>query len=183
MPLFTTYTTHGVRSSRPTAVYGTVCASGELRGPIAQYGGMWCGICCLLGAGGAGRGARARFGSWESFKLAKMLPIGPGGPQTGFSARRYVSRGFRKKIGSADSPPAAPRPPGAPPVLGSLVRRSADGLPSTRNWPFRWPLPPTSPPQVVPKGFRQKNIGSADSPPPRWHPGPGFLSAERGRAT
>jgi hypothetical protein len=30
---------------------------------------------------------------------------------------------------------------------------SAKGLPSTRNWPFRWPLPPaTSPPaQVIPK--------------------------------
>jgi hypothetical protein len=72
---------------------------------------------------------RSRRGSW----LARMLPIGPGGPQSGFSAPRYVSRDFRqKKIGSADSPP----PPGGPPVLGSLVWR-AEGLPSTRNWPFR----------------------------------------------
>jgi hypothetical protein len=45
-----------------------------------------------------------------------------------------------------------PAPPGAPPVLGSLVR-SAEGLPSMRNWPFRWPLSPTSPPQVIPKAM------------------------------
>jgi hypothetical protein len=38
--------------------------------------------------------------------------------------------------------------PGGPPALGSLVW-SAEGLPSTRNWPFRWPLSPTSPPQVI----------------------------------
>jgi hypothetical protein len=45
-----------------------------------------------------------------------------------------------------------PAPPaGAPPVLGPLVQ-SAEGLPSTRNWPFRWPLPlpPTSSPPQVP---------------------------------
>jgi hypothetical protein len=40
--------------------------------------------------------------------------------------------------------PRTPRPPGGPPVLGFLVRR-AEGLPSTRNWPSRWPLSPTSP--------------------------------------
>ena len=45
-----------------------------------------------------------------------------------------------------------PAPPGGPPVLGSLVWR-AEGLPSTRNWPFRWPLSPTSPPQVIPKAM------------------------------
>jgi hypothetical protein len=39
-----------------------------------------------------------------------------------------------------------------PPVLGSLVW-SAEGLPSTRNWPFLWPLSPTSPPQVIPKAM------------------------------
>jgi hypothetical protein len=78
-----------------------------------------------------------------------MLPIGPGGLQSGFSVLRYVRRDFRKKkIGPADFP----GPPGGPPVLGSLVRR-AEGLPSTRNWPFRWPLPPTSPPQVIPKAM------------------------------
>jgi hypothetical protein len=42
-------------------------------------------------------------------------------------------------------------------------------------------------PQICIKGqgtrdFRKKQIGSADPPPPRWPPGPGFLSAERGRA-
>jgi hypothetical protein len=80
--------------------------------------------------------------------VARMLPIGPGGLQSGFSALRYVRRDFRKnKTGSADSPP-----PRSPPVLGSLVWR-AQGLPSTRNWPFRWPLSPTSPPQVIPKAM------------------------------
>ena len=77
-----------------------------------------------------------------------MVPIGPGGLQSGFSTLRYVRRDFRKK----KSGPRTPRPPGGPPVLGSLVR-SAEGLPSTRNWPFRWPLSPTSPPQVIPKAM------------------------------
>jgi hypothetical protein len=54
----------------------------------------------------------------------------------------------QKKTGSTDSPP----PPVPPPVLGSLVR-SAEGLPSTRNWPFRWHLSPTSPPQVISKAM------------------------------
>jgi hypothetical protein len=36
--------------------------------------------------------------------------------------------------------------------LGMLAR-SAEWLPSTRNWPFRWPLPLTSPPQVIPKAI------------------------------
>jgi hypothetical protein len=82
--------------------------------------------------------------------IARMLPIGPGGLQSGFSTlfrkkKKNARRDFRKKkIGSADSPP---------PVLGSLGRR-AEGLPSTRIWPFRWPLPPTSPPQVTPKAVR-----------------------------
>jgi hypothetical protein len=75
-----------------------------------------------------------------------MVPIGPGGLQSGFSTLRYVRRDFRKKNRVCGLPP---RPPGGPPVLGSLVWR-AEGLPSTRNWPFRWPLSPTSPPQVIP---------------------------------
>jgi hypothetical protein len=64
--------------------------------------------------------------------LARMAPIGPGGLQSGFSILRYVRRDFRKK----KSGPRTPRAPGGPPVLGSLVWR-AEGLPSTRNWPFR----------------------------------------------
>jgi hypothetical protein len=68
-----------------------------------------------------------------------MFPIGPGGPQSGFSTPRYVSRDFRKK----KSGPRTPRPPGSPPVLGSLVW-SAEGLPSTRNWPFRLPVAPVT---------------------------------------
>jgi hypothetical protein len=80
--------------------------------------------------------------------VARMVPIGPGGLQSGFSIPRYVRRDFRKK----KSGPRTPRPPGGPPVLGSLVWR-AEGLPSTRNWPFRWPLSPTSPPQMIPKAM------------------------------
>jgi hypothetical protein len=83
--------------------------------------------------------------------LARMVPIGPGGLQSGFSTLRYVRRDFRKN----KSGPRTPRPPPVAPrswVLGSLVRR-AEGLPSTRNWPFRWPLSPTSPPQVIPKAM------------------------------
>jgi hypothetical protein len=39
-------------------------------------------------------------------EAVRVLPIGPGGLQSGFSALRYVSRDFRqKKIGSADCPP------------------------------------------------------------------------------
>ena len=44
-----------------------------------------------------------------------------------------------------------PAPPSGPPVLSFLVR-SAEGLSSTHNWPFRWPLSPT-PPQVIPKAM------------------------------
>jgi hypothetical protein len=51
-------------------------------------------------------------------------PWGAGGPQSGFSTSGMYQGTFAKKIGSA------PRPPGGPPVLGSLVR-SAEGLPST----------------------------------------------------
>jgi hypothetical protein len=73
--------------------------------------------------------------------VARMVPIGPGGLQSGFSILRYVRRDFRKK----KSGPRTPHPPGGPPVLGFLVWR-AEGLPSTRNWPFRWPLSVTHQP-------------------------------------
>jgi hypothetical protein len=76
-----------------------------------------------------------------------MLPIGPGGPKPSFSTPRYISRGFRKNKSGP------PRPPGGPPVPGSLVRSAEGRLPSTRNWPFRWPLSSTSPPQVIPKAM------------------------------
>jgi hypothetical protein len=81
--------------------------------------------------------------------VARVLPIGPGGLHSGFSILRYVRRDFRQKKSGLRTP----RPPGGPPVLGSLVWRAEEGLPSTRNWPFRWPLPPTSPPQVIPKAM------------------------------
>jgi hypothetical protein len=61
------------------------------------------------------------------------------GPTGRFSTHRYLLRDFRKKAG-----PRAPRPPGG----------GAEGPPSTRNWPFRWALPPVIPPQVVPKAMR-----------------------------
>jgi hypothetical protein len=91
---------------------------------------------------------RWALGAGQPRALARVTPIGPGGLQSGFSTLRYVRRDFRKK----KSGPRTPRPPGGPPVLGALVWR-AEGLPSTRNWPFRWPLPPTSPPQVIPKAM------------------------------
>jgi hypothetical protein len=62
---------------------------------------------------------------------SQMLPIGPGGPQSGFSTPGMYQGAFAKKIGFTDSLP----PPGVPPVLGSLVR-SAEGQPSTHNWPL-----------------------------------------------
>jgi hypothetical protein len=90
-------------------------------------------------------------------------PWGPGGLCSPvlvlvlvLSTLRYARRDFRQN----KSGPRTPRPRGGPPALGSFVRR-AEGLPSTRNWPFpfRWPLgpcypPATSPPQVIPKAMR-----------------------------
>jgi hypothetical protein len=67
-----------------------------------------------------------------------------GGQQPGFRFLKYVLKQFyRKKSG-----PRTPRPP----FLGMLAW-SAEWLPSTRNWSFRWPLPLTSPPQVIPKAM------------------------------
>jgi hypothetical protein len=90
---------------------------------------------------------------------ARTLQIGPGaGPQAGFSAPRYVlsvikyqgTRDFRKKKWVR----GLPAPPGGSPVLGpGFLSAGAEGLPSTRNWPFRWPLSRTSPPQVIPKAM------------------------------
>jgi hypothetical protein len=56
----------------------------------------------------------------QGFLVARVFPIGPGGPQSGFSALRYVpsTKGLsQKKIGSADSPP----PPGALPDLALVL--------------------------------------------------------------
>jgi hypothetical protein len=64
----------------------------------------------------------------EKLEVARMLPIGPGGLQSGFSTLRYVRRDFRKKkIGSADSPRPAPR---WPPVACGYVHQ----VPSSSNW-------------------------------------------------
>ena len=64
-----------------------------------------------------------------------------GGQQPGFSSLSYVSKQFyRKKSG-----PRTPRPPGGPPFLG-MSAWSAEWLPSTRNWSFRWPLAATHQP-------------------------------------
>jgi hypothetical protein len=51
----------------------------------------------------------------------------------------------QKKIGSA--PP--PRCPPGPGFLGANLVRSAEGLPSPRDGPGRWPVSLTSPPQVA----------------------------------
>jgi hypothetical protein len=59
--------------------------------------------------------------------IAKMLPIGPGGPQADFSALRYVSRDFRKtKLGPRT--PRPPRPP-VPPRSWCLVQAPRWGAP------------------------------------------------------
>jgi hypothetical protein len=100
--------------------------------------------------GGGAQQARDRFFFWASWNGTDCQAIGPGGLQSGFSTLRYARRDFRKK---KTGPRGLPAPPGGPPVLGSLVWRAEAGLPSTRNWPFRWPLSPTSPPQVIPKAM------------------------------
>jgi hypothetical protein len=57
---------------------------------------------------------------------------------------------------------------------------------SVTDWPWPWgPAVRFWCPQIYArrtKGLSQKKIGSADSPPPRWPPGSGFLSVARGRA-
>jgi hypothetical protein len=66
------------------------------------------------GRGGWGLGFRVQ----GLHSLARVLPIGPGGPQSGFSTPEVCITGLsQKKIGSADSPPP---PPGAPPGPGFL---------------------------------------------------------------
>jgi hypothetical protein len=94
-----------------------------------------------------------------SVALAGMLLIGPGGPQSGFSTRvppdMYQGTFAKKKSG-----PRTPHPPGGPPVLGSLVWR-AEGLPSTRNWSFRWPLSPPSPPPGDTQGNVSRQLAGA----------------------
>jgi hypothetical protein len=44
-------------------------------------------------------------------QVARMVPIGPGGIQSGFSILRYVRRDFRKKnrVRGLPAPPVAPR--------------------------------------------------------------------------
>jgi hypothetical protein len=76
-----------------------------------------------------------------------MLPaIGPGAGPTGRFKKALVPSGmYQGTFAKKKSGPRTPRPPGGPPALGSLVW-SAEGLPSTRKWPFQWPLPPTSQP-------------------------------------
>jgi hypothetical protein len=92
--------------------------------------------------------------------LIKPEPVScPVQPYPPSSALRYMyqvsntkdqgpgPRGFRKKK-LVRGPPAPPVPWASP---GFLSAERGEGLPSTRNWPFRWPLlPPTSPPHVVP---------------------------------
>ena len=91
------------------------------------------------------RKANFRFASHKGTSIRQNVTDWTGGQQPGFSSLSYVLKQFyRKKSG-----PRTPRPP----FLGMLAR-SAEWLPSTRNWSFRWPLPLTSPPQVIPKAMR-----------------------------
>jgi hypothetical protein len=41
--------------------------------------------------------------------VARMIPIGPGGLQSGFSALKYVRRDFRKKLGPRTPRPISPK--------------------------------------------------------------------------
>jgi hypothetical protein len=85
----------------------------------------------------------------KSFIVRQNVTDWTGGQQPGFSSLNYVLKQFyRKKSG-----PRTPRPPGGPPFLG-MSAWSAEWLPSTRNWSFRWPLPLIGPPQVIPKAMR-----------------------------
>jgi hypothetical protein len=120
-----------------------------------------CALCCagpvagcwLLAVGqvglGPGAGAEPRFCIACCSKGHTAGPGAPWGPTGRFQCPqvciKYAKGLSQKKHGSADSPP-----PRWPPVLGFLVRSAEGRLPSTHNWPFRWSLPPTSPPQVIP---------------------------------
>jgi hypothetical protein len=80
--------------------------------------------------------------------LARNIPLALGAHRPVSVHSGMYQGAFAKKSG-----PRTPRPPGGRPALGFFVR-NAEGLPSTRNWPFRWPLPLTSrPPQVIPKAI------------------------------
>jgi hypothetical protein len=79
---------------------------------------------------------------------------------------------------------------GVPAACGRSVRvrcaQSRSKLSKYRG-PYRWAWVPTGRfqcPQVCIKGlgaFAHTKIGPADSPPPRWPPGPGFLGVEPAR--
>jgi hypothetical protein len=93
---------------------------------VGAHGAALClcpGLCCWL----------------KCYRLAL-------GPTDRLCALRYVSRDFRKNKSGPRTPP--PRcPPGAG-VQGSLGCgwSAVGGLPSTRNWSFRWPLSVTHQP-------------------------------------
>jgi hypothetical protein len=82
--------------------------------------------------------------------------LGAGGAQSAVRGPFFFStqvcmrsrRDFRKNKSGPRRRPRPPRPV-APPVLGSLVRRvcvwGAEGLPSTRNWPFARAFAPVAP--------------------------------------
>jgi hypothetical protein len=80
-----------------------------------------------------------RRSAFLAMTLARTTPLGLGAHRPVSVPSGMYQGAFAKKNGSADSPPPWWRPP----VLGFLVR-SAEGLPSTRNWPSRWPLLPAT---------------------------------------
>jgi hypothetical protein len=75
--------------------------------------------------------------------LARMLPfrLGAHRPVSGSSGRYVLSKGVSYK----NRVRGHPSPPMPPPFLG-MLGRSSEGLPGMRNWPFRLPLSPISPP-------------------------------------
>jgi hypothetical protein len=81
--------------------------------------------------------------------VAEVLPMGWPSAQMPAVRLWVCIKGLARKqirVRGLSGLPAPLRCP--PPVLGSLVG-GADGLPRTRNWTFRWPLPPASSPQVI----------------------------------
>jgi hypothetical protein len=118
-----TQQTRGDSSAILALTRGRKCEPLTCRSPISDLG--WSGP-----RPGEGRpSARQYVAGWT------------GGQHPGFSSLNYVLKDSIEK-NRVRGPPA---PPGGPPFLGMLAR-SAEGLPSTRNWSFRWPLPLTSPP-------------------------------------
>jgi hypothetical protein len=88
-------------------------------------------------------------------RLRKRAPAAPV-PSGALCAARW---GFWQYVWFALPVEAPFRVQHLPPCSSGKLHLSSElaegeGLPSTRNWPFRWPLSPTSPSQVMSKAMR-----------------------------